>query len=195
MKTLFTFALAGLLASSSFAANDNDDLMALSDVGTKFKKVNVLLKDGVGKAKVAIMDQDGKMLHQRKVKVEDQDLVIPYDLNELPCGEYKVKITTEEEEVLYTVETFERAPAKEEMPLVAYGKKLDDETVHLAVVGLMEPGVEVKIRYEANGNLIHSEEIDQPEGFKKDYKLKGVSPEDVYFELKDSLGRTRVIHI
>ena len=70
MKTLFTFALAGLLATSSFAANENEDLTALSSVTSRFQKVNVLLREGIGKAKIAIMDEDGKMLHQTRKETE-----------------------------------------------------------------------------------------------------------------------------
>jgi outer membrane lipoprotein-sorting protein len=193
MKTLFTFALAGLLATSSFAANENEDLMALSNVNAKFKHVNVLLKDGVGKAKIAIMDENGKILHQRKVKVNN-DLMVPYNLDHLPCGEYQVMISTEDEEVVYTVETFEKEKAPIEYPLMAYGHQIDDETINLAVIGLENPGVEVKIRMENGNKILFQETVTQPEGFRKDYKLKGVSPEEVYFELKDSLGRTRILH-
>jgi outer membrane lipoprotein-sorting protein len=193
MKTLFTFALAGLLATSSFAANENEDLMALSNVNAKFKHVNVLLKDGVGKAKIAIMDENGKILHQRKVKVNN-DLMVPYNLDHLPCGEYQVMISTEDEEVVYTVETFEKEKTPIEYPLMAYGHQIDDETINLAVIGLENPGVEVKIRMENGNKILFQETVTQPEGFRKDYKLKGVSPEEVYFELKDSLGRTRILH-
>jgi hypothetical protein len=58
MKTLFTFALAGLLATSSFAANENEDLMQLSSIHTKFQKVSVFLKQGIGKTKIAIKDEN-----------------------------------------------------------------------------------------------------------------------------------------
>lgn len=194
MKTLFTFALAGLLATSALASNDNEDLMALSDARAKFKKVNVLLKEGVGKAKVAILDENGKILHQRRVKATDENVLVPYDLNSLPCGEYQVKITTEDEEVTYTVETFDKKKEIREYPLMAYGKIIDGETINLAVIGLTEPGVDVKIRYEENDKLIYTETIDHPDGFRKDYKLEGVNPEDVYLEVTDVKGRTRILH-
>jgi hypothetical protein len=193
MKTLFTFALAGLLATSSFAAHENEDLMALSSVSSNYQKVNVHLKDGVGKAKISIMDKNGKLLHQRKVKVQE-NLLVPYNLNNLPAGEYKVRISTEDDEVVYTVETTERAPEKISYPLMAYGKLVNDDTINLAVIGLSEPGVDVAIRMEKGGKIIHQEKIDQAEGFRKDFILKGVSPSEVYFELKDAQGRTRVIH-
>lgn len=194
MKTLFTFALAGALSFSSLAANAADDLMALSNVKANFKKVNVLLKGGVGEAKVSLFDESGKKLHQKKVNVGEGDLIIPYNLTSLPCGEYQVKITTDEDEVIYTVATFEHPTPIEELPLMAYGKIVDDETVNLVVIGLDEPGVQVEIRSESTNKSFHKEEITQPEGFKKNYKLKGVSPEDVYLFVTDSKGRSKTIH-
>jgi len=193
MKTLLTFALAGLLATSSFAANENEDLMALSKVNATFKHINVTLKDGVGKAKIAILNENGKILHQRSIKVTE-DLMIPYNLDQMPCGEYQVKISTVEDEVIYTVKTFEKETMPVEYPLMAYAKQIDYETINLAVVGLENPGVDVKIRMESGHRIIYQESITQPEGFKKDYKLKGVSPKDVYFEVQDALGRTRILH-
>lgn len=194
MKTLFTLALAGLLATSSFA-NDPEDLKANSSVHTNYKKISVLLNEGVGKAKIAIYDMNGKKLHQRSVKVKE-DLRVPYDLNSLPCGEYQVMITTEDEEVTYTVETVEKVePAPIVYPLMAYGKKVNDYTINLVVIGLEEAGVDVQIKRVSNNRLVHQEMVDQPEGFRKDYRLNGLHPEDVYFEVTDAKGRTRKIYI
>lgn len=194
MKTLFTFALASALTVSSFAAFAADDLKANSDVKANFKKVNVLLREGVGEAKIAIYDSNGKKLHQRKVHVEGEDLIVPYNLNELPCGEFTVEILTEDEQVEYTVETFEKPAKPVEIPLMAYGKVLEDDTINLTVIGLEEPGVEVTLRYSETDRVLVTDEINQPEGFRKNYKLKGVTPEDVYFEIKDAKGRMKTIH-
>ena len=194
MKTLFTFALAGLLATSTIAAPGPEDLKELSTVHATYKKIDVLLKEGVGKAKIAIFDKDGKRLHSRTVKAKD-DLRVPYDLNDLPCGEYQVMITTDEEEVTYTVETVEKEMPAAALPLMAYGKKIDDKTINLLVIGLEEAGTEVKIKKVSNDRLVHEEMINQPEGFRKNYQLNGVSPEDVYFEVTDAKGRTRKIYI
>jgi outer membrane lipoprotein-sorting protein len=193
MKTLFTFALAGLLATSSFAANENKDLMELSSINTKFQKVSVFLKQGIGKTKIAIKDENGKMLHQRNIKVK-ANVMVPYNLDRLPVGEYQVIISTEDEELIYIVETSERVPEIVEYPLMAYGKLIDDHTINLAVIGLNEPGVDVKIRMERGDKILYEEKIDQAEGFKKNYVLNGIDPSEVYFELKDALGRTRIIH-
>ncbi|SFU13744.1 hypothetical protein SAMN04489724_4267 [Algoriphagus locisalis] len=194
MKTLFTFALAGLLATSTFAI-EAEDLKANSSVHTNYKKISVHLNEGVGKAKIAIYDMNGKKLHQRSVKA-NEDLHVPYDMNSLPCAEYKVKITTDEEEVNYIVETVEKEdPAPVVYPLMAYGKKVDDITVNLLVIGLEEAGVDVEIRRASDGKLIYKEKVDQPEGFRKNYKLNGIQAEDVYFEVTDIKGRTRKIYI
>jgi hypothetical protein len=194
MKTLFTLALAGALSFSSLAATEADDLMALSGVQAKFKKVNVLLKAGVGEAKVSLYDEAGKRLHQKKVKVGEGDIIIPYNLDGLPAGEYQVKITTESEEIVHSVVTFEKPIPPSEFPLMAYGKVLDGETLGLTVIGLDQPGVDVEIRHELTNKVIHREEISQPDGFRKNYKLKGVSPEDVYLYVTDTKGRSKTIH-
>lgn len=195
MKALFTFALAGLLATSIFAANGPEDLKEMSTVHANYKKIDVHLKEGVGKAKIAIYDMNGKRLHSRTVKA-NEDIRVPYDLNSLPCAEYKVKISTDEEEVIYTVETVEKEePAPAMLPLMAYGKKIDRYTINLLVIGLEVPGVDVKIKKVSDDKVIHEETVEQPEGFRKNYRLNGVQPEDVYFEVTDVKGRTRIIYI
>ncbi len=196
MKTLFTFALAGLVSFASLAnEKDNEDLMALSDAKANYKTVNVLLKEDVGQAKIAIYDMNGKRLYQNRIKDADRDQVIPYNMEELPCGEYQVQITTDEEEVTYSVNTFNKPIPAAELPLKAHGKELDNNKVRLAVFGLLEPGVQVEIRYEDSDRILHSETIDTPNAFTKNFSFEGVEAEDIYFHVTDALGRTKVIHI
>ncbi|MFC3414833.1 hypothetical protein [Algoriphagus hitonicola] len=194
MKTLFTIALAGLLSTGAFASSNADDLAANSAVKAKFKKVNVLLKEGVGKAKVTLMNKEGKVLHTKKVNVSDQQKILPYNLDDMPCGTYQVKITTDEEEVTYEVATFEKRIPIEELPLMAYGKVIDSETINLSVIGLEETGVEVKVRHNITDQIIHSEFVSQEEGFRKNYRLRGVTSDQVYFDLKDSKGRSKKLY-
>ncbi len=194
MKTLFTLAMAGALSFNALAANSNEDLKDLLTVNSKFKKINVTLKEGVEEAKIVLLDEDGKKLHQRKVHVKGDDLMIPYDLDDMPSGKYQLKITTKEEEVIYSVETKDRPIAFSELPLMVFGELIEDNTIKLSVIGLMEPGVEVKVKTEKGGRIIHEEYIDQPEGFKKEFSFKGINPEDVYLEITDAIGRTRIIH-
>ncbi|MBN7816428.1 T9SS type A sorting domain-containing protein [Algoriphagus pacificus] len=191
MKTLFTLAMASALSFSALAANE--DLKELSTVNSNYKKINVTLKGGVGDAKISIIDQNGKNLNNRKVHVKDESVVVPYDMNNLPAGEYQVRITTEDEEVSYTVATMEKPIPVADLPLMAYGKAKDNNTINLSVIGLVEPGVEVKIISSDSGKVIFEEKIDQPDAFKKDYKLKSMNAEDVYVELTDALGRTKTL--
>ena len=194
MKTLFTFALAGTMTLTSLASFASDDLRADSDVKANFKKVNVLLKEGVGEAKIAIYDESGKKLHQKKVKAQDQDVVIPYNLSELPCGEFTVKIESDSEEVEYKVNTFERPVHLEASPLTAYSKLMDRNTVQLTVIGIVEEGVKVRIREEGSNQIVYSEDLAVKDAFKKDYSLKGLEAQDVYFEVIDSRGQMKSIH-
>ncbi|GMQ23609.1 hypothetical protein Aoki45_02910 [Algoriphagus sp. oki45] len=194
MKTLFTFALAGTLTLGSLASFASDDLRADSDVKANFKKVNVLLKEGVGEAKIAIYDESGKKLHQKKVKVQDQDVVIPYNLSELPCGEFTVKIESDSEEVEYKVNTFERPTFVEASPLTAYSKMIDRNTIQLTVIGIVEEGVKVRIREEGSNQIVYSEDLAVKDAFKKDYSLKGMEAQDIYFEVIDSRGQMKSLH-
>ena len=195
MKTLFTIVLAGLISFSSFASNENENLMTLSKVSTQFKHVNVLLKEGVGDARISIFDKEGKKLNQRKIKERADGVLIPYNLENLPCGEYQVEIKTDEESVVYTVNTFNKVIPATDLPLMAYGKQIGDNTINISVIGLTEPGVEVKIKSESRNSIIHSEYITTPEGFKKDFSFNNMDLQDIYFELTDALGRTKTIHI
>ena len=191
MKTLFTVAIASALSFGAFSAQASEDLRELSAVNTHYKNINITLKEGVGTAKISILSADGKLLNRRKVNVQDENVVVPYNLINLPAGEYQIKIVTDIDHVLYTVETTDRPIPAPELPLMAYGKSLDDNTVRLAVIGLLEPGVQVKIFASKTGKLIHEEKIDQPEGFIKNYSFDKVQSNQVYMEVSDSLGRTK----
>ncbi len=193
MKTLFTVALASALSFSSLVANASEDLRALSSVNSNYKKISVTLNEGLGNAKISILDADGKSLNSRNVRVKDENLLVPYDLKNLPAGEYQVKIVTNNEEIVYTVETKEQPISSNDLPLMAYGKVLDDNTVRLAVVGLLEPGVDVKVYSSESGKLIYEEKINQAEGFIKNFSFNGLKATDIYMEVKDVKGRRKTL--
>lgn len=194
MKTLLTVALASALSFSSLVANASEDLKALSSVNSNYKKINITLNEGLGKATISILDADGNNLSSRKVRVKGEGLMVPYDLNNLPAGEYQVKIVTNEEEVTYTVETTEEPNPVSAMPLIASGKLIDHNTVSLAVFGLDEPGVDVEVISYDSGNVLYKEHIDQEEGFRKDYSFKKFSAKDIYLKVTDSQGRSKTLY-
>ncbi|WP_373398822.1 hypothetical protein V8V91_03700 [Algoriphagus halophilus] len=129
----------------------------------------------------------------RKVHLKNTDVVVPFNLNGLPEGDYLVKIETKEEEVIYEVETIDRPIPADHLPLMAYGKAIDDNTINLSVIGLTKPGVKVEIHSASSGELIYEEFIDQPEAFKQDFTLKDLKADQVYMELTDALGRSRTL--
>ena len=194
MKTLLTVALASALSFSSLVANASEDLKASSTVNSNYKKINVTLNEGLGKATISILDSNGKSLSSRKVRVKGEDLMVPYDLNNLPAGEYQVKIVTNEEEVTYTVETTEKPTPISSMPLMASGKLIDTNTVNLSVIGLNEPGVDVEVVSNESGEVIYQEHIAQEEGFKKDYSFSKINAKDIHLKVTDSQGRSKTLY-
>ncbi len=193
MKTLLTVALASALSFSSFIANASEDLKALSTVNSNFKKISVTLNEGVGKAKISILTPDGKSLSSRKVNVKNENLMLPYDMNNMPAGEYLVKIVTDQEEVTYTVKTTEKPLPASALPLVAFGKLVDNNTVTLTVVGLQKPGIDVKIYSVESGEILFNDHIVQAEGFKKDYTFSKVKASDIYMKVIDTQGRSKTL--
>lgn len=194
MKTFITLALAATIGLASFANASNENASALSSIKTKDNKVNVYLKEGMGKVKLAIMDQDGKTLHSQKVNVKT-DLKVPYDLSQLPAGEYHVLVQSniKENNADFTVYTVEKEEAPAVYPLMAYGKTLNNSSIQLTVIGLEEPGVEVRIMTQ-KGKLLYKEYIDEPKSFEKVYRLEKIGAEDVSIQLKDKKGRTKGLY-
>jgi len=192
MKTLLTLALAATLGVTSYANETNEK--ALAEVRAKDSKVSVTLREGAGKVRLAILDPDGKKLHQQTVHVKN-DLRVPYDLSELPAGEYTVMIESNvnqpfSEKEVFTVETKATPQA---LPLMAYGKAIDDDSIKLTVIGLEEPGVKVQIM-DSNGKNLYVDKIDEPEAFTRVYNMKNVSIEDISITVTDKKGRVKTLY-
>jgi hypothetical protein len=195
MKKLLTLALAATLGVATLANASNEDLKTLSSVKATEKKVNITLREGLGKVRLAIMNADGKKLHQQFVKVK-QDVMVPYDMSQLPAGEYQVLIESNIKEpshdmAMFTVETKD---SKSDLPLMAYGKSIDDDSFRLSVIGLEEPGVQVEI-FDHKGKTIYSEKINQPEGFTKVFHLSNLTTKDVSIKVTDTIGRTKYLNL
>ncbi|WP_113922634.1 DUF3244 domain-containing protein [Cognataquiflexum aquatile] len=195
MKKLLTLALAATLGVASIVKASNEGIEELSSVRSKDKKVAISLKEGLGKVKLEVLDCEGHKLHQQYVKVKE-DMQVPYDLSQLPAGEYQISIESNikepsAEKMIYTVETKE-APAP--LPLMAYGKSIDENSFRLAVIGLEEPGTKVEI-LDQNGRSIFSEKIDQAEAFSKVYHLKNLNTNEVSLKVTDATGRTKTLFL
>lgn len=196
MKALFTFALVLSLGAITFASENDKIVKALSHVQTKEKTVIVYLGQELGKVRLTINDSKGKKLHQRTLFVK-ADIRIPFDLSQLPDGNYQLEVESISkgqsiESQIFEVETNE-APAPMDLPLVASGKLVEDDMIRLAVFGLDEPGLEVKIKTQ-QGRLLHEEKINEENGFIKHYHFKGINTAGIRMELKDVKGREKTLY-
>lgn len=190
MKMLLTSALVLGLSFFSFAGPNDETLMEVTSVRTNHEKVVITFKEPMEKVFISILDAEGGLIVKKKYKTKEA-VSVPYNLSDLPEGNYQVKIETETEVAVYDIKTVERK--KTEYPLMAYGKLKDRHTVNLLVVGLEQPGVQVDIYNQLN-QKIKSEYIDQPEGFSIDYKFTGARASDMYFHLKDAQGRSKYVY-
>jgi|SRR5690554_1448115 len=190
MKMLLISALTLGISFLSFGEPNDESLMELTSVRTNHKKVRVTFKQPMEKVFISILDAEGDVIVKSKYKTKEP-VTVPYDLSELPAGDYQVKVETEEEIAVFDIETIEKKEIVK--PLMAYGKMKNSNTITLLVVGLEKPGVSVDI-YNQFNQKISSEYIDQPEGFSKDYKFMSRNAEKMYFHLRDSQGRSKYVY-
>lgn len=191
MKTLLATAICALL-SVGIAQASEDELKALTSITSQDQRVKVSLREGTGKVSISILDSNGRYLYQKRVKA-DTDVKLPFNLSQLPEGEYQIKIRradNPEEKLIHTI--INKAPAPLTNPLVAFGKIEDNNSIRLTVVGLDEPGVTVRID-DAFGRKIHQEFVEHPEAFSRIYHLRNVETSGLTISLRDTTGRSKTI--
>ncbi|UJP64112.1 DUF3244 domain-containing protein [Mongoliitalea daihaiensis] len=193
MKTILTFALAAVLGTNSFANGSEESTSNLAVVQAKEKKVQVTLREGAGKVKVHILDADGKRLYQRLVRVQE-DVLVPFDLTALPCGEYQVAVISKENpsnQSVHKVQITENPVV--EYPLMAYAKPIDEASFKLTVIGLEKPGTDIQILDEY-GKKVHQESVTAVGGFSRVYQLKQLSLENLRVKVRDADGRVKNLY-
>lgn len=190
MKTLFVMAfLAGLGLGNVQASDENISFSEMSAVKAQGQQLRVVLQEGIGKVSVSILDENGRFLHQSRLNA-DRNLIVPFDLSQLPEGKYQVKIrqrSGDEQKIIHEVVSQSDVEKK---PLVAYKRKIDDRSFQLTVVGLEEPGVRVQIS-NIFGRNIFDHTIDHPEAFSKIYRMKHKNVDGLMVRLTDAMGRTK----
>ncbi|AGA77987.1 hypothetical protein [Echinicola vietnamensis] len=197
MKALFTsvFVLGMIFLANASANPDTlvkkESLMANTMVEATDKHVAVTLGAPVGKVKIYILNEDDKILAVNKYRA-NQALKIPYNLDDLPEGAYKIKIKTKDEEITYEVLTEEKKVVMD-MPIVAYGRAKDQHTINLKVLGIKVPGTQVDIFDESN-KRIASDEVNVEEGFERNYRFTNRDVEGLYVRIKDAQGRKKYIY-
>ncbi|QDH79047.1 hypothetical protein FKX85_08350 [Echinicola soli] len=197
MKALFTsvFVLGMIFLANASANPDTlakkESLMANTMVEATDKHIAVTLGAPVGKVKIFILNEDNKILAVNRYRA-NQALKIPYNLDDLPEGAYKIKIKTKEEEITYEVMTEDKKVVMD-MPIVAYGKASDQNTINLKVLGIEVPGTHVDIFDESNLRIA-SDEVNVEEGFERNYRFTNRKVEGLYVRIKDAQGRKKYIY-
>ncbi|WP_200975698.1 DUF3244 domain-containing protein [Echinicola sp. 20G] len=191
LTSIFVFGMIFLAKASEPETPAKESLMAVTMVEATNEKVNITFKVPVGKVIVSILDEDNKLLARNKYNAKTP-MKIPYNLSELPEGDYSIKIKTKDEVAIYNVETEEKKVVFE-MPIVAFGKASDNHTINLTVIGIEQAGTQVDIFDESN-NKIASDHVKVEKGFERDYKITNRNVEGLYVRIKDAQGRKKYIY-
>jgi hypothetical protein len=190
MNMLITFiAAVGISFSSLVPLPANKGLAEITVIETQDKSFNLTIKEAVGKVKVSLYNEEGRLISRQLVKA-NEPVKIPYNLSNLPAGSYKVDVASDLETVSFDITTKEPVTKK----LLAYAKKMDKQTVEVKVVGIEKPGVKVAFFDEATNRRISSDYVTEPAGFSKNYRFVKLDLENVYMVVTDAEGRSKVFH-
>lgn len=189
MKTLFTLIAAVLVSLNSFAGPSLKKLEQITGIEHQDQVVNLIIREAVGKVSVSIFDEAGKLVEKTSLRA-NEPVLIPFNLSQIPEGEYSLSVSTKDDQVTYFVTN--KKPI--EKKLLAYAKVKNPNTISLTVVGIEKAGTKVTF-YDANTlEKINSDYVEVLAGFTRDYKLSGWSVNQVYLEVKNAEGRSKVFY-
>lgn len=188
MNTLMTILLALAIQLGTFVSPNEKPLAEVTMVESLNQKFNVHLLEGVGRVHISILNQKGKLVDITTFKI-DGPTVIPFNISGLPEGNYTLKIETKLEEIAFEVSS--KKPL--EKKLLAYANVKNDNTANLKVAGIENPGIKVTF-YDQSHRRITTDQVDVAGGFSKDYILKNRKLKEVYMEVKDQNGKSKIFH-
>ncbi|WP_209332037.1 hypothetical protein [Lunatimonas salinarum] len=191
MKTLMTLFLALAVATFSFADPIFPDRKLEEVAVLEFKDqcFNLILKEGVGKITVSIYDEKGKMIDKVSFHA-NEPVSVPFNLTQVPEGEYRVQVSNKEDAVTFPVtskKAFDKA-------LVAFAKAKGSNVISLTVIGIETLGTEVTFYDNRTLRKINSDYVEEYAGFSRDYRLADTTVDQVYLEVKDANGHTKIFH-
>lgn len=196
MKTS-TLAVALLLvAATAFATEKDKRVEPSSEAAAKtvaiinnnpqeFKLIYLLKEQG--KVKINLKNADGFTLHQTTVK-NDGGFAQPYDLKDLPEGQYTFEINTPDGSVVDQQISIEKPDAEPAFAADILNVN-DGKKFRLAVVNKNDWALPTSIKvYDEKENLIHSEQIENLYGFRKIYDLSEVASNSFRFAISNATG-------
>lgn len=171
---------------------------ALAKESTKLEAKVTFKKLDEGKVELVYISKDKENLIVQIYNQKDQKIfkeVIqntkgfkkPYNLRELPYGQYKFEVLVNQEKVVYEVEH-----ARPEYPgnvKVLLDQK-EDHKFKFMVMGPKPKDFTLKV-FDDNNQLLLEEAIKTEDNFGKVYNFKGIRSNNIQFVL---LGKDQVIH-
>jgi len=190
MKILFTFALAMSMYLTGIAEPTNE-LSMLSSVSIAEQQVKVTLREGIGKVKISVRNENGNTLYCVSKKVS-QNTILPFNLSALPAGKYSIRIETRESRMDYDIET--KAKEVEAYGFKANVKNIKDQYVKVSVYEMLEEGpLNVKI-YDSSNRLLYKESVEGGQ-FARKYTFKNIHSKGLYFSITDNKGYNQVYYL
>jgi hypothetical protein len=190
MNMLITFiAAVGISFSSIIQPLAKKGLAEITTIESQDQRFDLTITEAVGKVRVSIYDDKGRLVSRQRVNV-DEPVKVPYNLSQLPEGNYSVSVDSKLETVSFDITTTKPLQKK----LLAYAKKLDSHTVQVMVAGIEQPGVKVVFFDEATNRKVSTDYITEPAGFSKNYRFTKMNVEKVYMIISDTSGRSKTFH-
>ena len=186
MKTFITLLLVVGLSSSSFAMDML--LREASSVEIQEQRFVLKLTEAVGPVRISIYNSEGKIIDRTFFRVTTAQK-IPFNLSQVPEGEYKVKLETKEESISYNINSYKKVEKK----LMAYVKTIDENSFELMMVGVDEPGTKVTV-YSSDHKVLTIDEINAVGSFTKNYHLKYMALKNVYLKVQNAKGKSKYLY-
>ena len=193
MKVLVKLTVMALLiASNPLLANDENSLETLVSVkNLEPGKIQLAYYGKTPeKVHVQIYDQENKQVFKETINSK-KGIKKPYNLRQLPYGEYKIEVRVAEEITVHKVKhEAPKFPGRVKLQAAAFG----DNKIKMLVMG---PNYkEFKLRlYDDNNELLYQYDISQKDNFGRVFNLEGSKAKTVRLVLSNNreiLQRTTV---
>ncbi|MTI23247.1 hypothetical protein E1176_19620 [Fulvivirga sp. RKSG066] len=195
MKTT-TLAVALLLVVATAYATEKDKSNSKSTKKTvavinnspeKFKLVYLQKEEGV--VKISLKNEYGQTVHNSTVK-NKEGFAQPYDLKELPAGEYTFEVTSPDGTEIAEKVMLEKPARESKLNFAADVLNVNDgKKFRLAVVNKDKRALPTYIKlYDAKDNLIHEEKIENLYGFRKTFDLSELNGDVFRFTVSNNTG-------
>jgi hypothetical protein len=163
-------------------------LRDVSSVEIKEQRFILSLAEAIGPVRISIINPEGKIIDRTFFRITTAQK-IPFNLSQLPEGDYKVKLDTKEESLSFKINSYKKAEKK----LMAYVKTIDENSFELMMVGVAEPGTKVTV-YSSDHKVLTIDEINAVGSFTKNYHLKYMALKNVYLKVQNAKGKSKYLY-